>query len=161
MGRELDTTLGNAATAPEDADIAAVVRSFEDCSLPRPEWTHANHLVVALWYVLHHTPADAVTLMRDGIYRYANVHGSRTGYHETITLAWVAVIERFLKMRGRDQPVSVLAARLLAECGDKEYLLRFYSRERLFSDEARVRWVAPDLAEIECRLNRASPSVTT
>jgi hypothetical protein len=37
---------------------------------------------------------------------------------------------------------------LLAECGDKDYLLRFYSRGRLFSDEARCRWVPPDRDEI-------------
>ncbi len=45
-------------------------------------------------------------------------------------------------------PVSVLAGELLGQCGDKDYLLRFYSRERLFSDEARARWVAPDRCEI-------------
>jgi hypothetical protein len=44
--------------------------------------------------------------------------------------------------------VSVLAGELLAECGDKDYLLRFDSGERLFSDEARGRWVPPDLGEI-------------
>ena len=40
-------------------------------------------------------------------------------------------------MRDLDVPVSVLAGELLGQCGDKNYLLRFYSRERLFSDEAR------------------------
>ena len=32
-------------------------------------------------------------------------------------------------------PLSVLAGELLDECGDRDYLLRFYSRGRLFSDE--------------------------
>ncbi len=45
-------------------------------------------------------------------------------------------------------PLPVLAGELLDECGDRDYLLRFYSRERLFSDEARGRWVPPDRGEI-------------
>ena len=31
-----------------DAEIEALVRSFEDRTLPRPEWTHHAHLTVAL-----------------------------------------------------------------------------------------------------------------
>ena len=46
-------------------------------------------------------------------------------------------------------PVSVLAGELLGQCSDKDYLLRFYSTERLFSDEARHRWVPPDLAAFD------------
>jgi hypothetical protein len=53
-----------------------------------------------------------------------------------------------LAVRELDVPVSVLAAELLRQCGDKDYLLRFYSKERLFSDEARACWVPPDLAAI-------------
>ena len=63
-------------------------------------------------------------------------HNNRTGYHETITLAWIAVIERFLDGRDRNRPVSVLAGQLLEEYGDREYLSRFYSRERLDSNES-------------------------
>ncbi len=131
-----------------DPDIEALVRAFEDGSLPRADWTHARHLVMALWYIRRHGRDGATSLIRDGIRRYNERHGNRTGYHETATLAWVAVIDRFLSGRDRDAPLSVLAGELLGECGDKDYLLRYYSRERLFSDEARVRWVALDRGEI-------------
>ena len=104
--------------------------------------------VMALWYLRRHSRDEATTLIRDGIRRHNESHGNFTGYHETITLAWVAVIERFLGVRDLERPVSVLAGELLGQCGDKDYLLRFYSRERLFSDEARGRWVPPDLAAI-------------
>jgi hypothetical protein len=57
-------------------------------------------------------------------------------------------IERFLGVKDLGEPVSVLAGELLAQCGHKDYLLGFYSRERLFSDEARACWVPPDLAAI-------------
>jgi hypothetical protein len=130
-----------------DGEIDALVRSFEDGSLPRHEWTHRAHLVVALWYLLRHPTDEATRRIRDGIRRY-NAHlGNHTGYHETITLAWITVIERFLAGRDRERPTSVLAGELLEECGDKRYLLRFYSEERLDSDDARGRWLPPDRAE--------------
>jgi hypothetical protein len=131
-----------------DAEIEALIGAFEDGSLPRSEWTHARHLLMALWYLRHHGRDEATGLVRDGIRRYNERHGNRTGYHETITLAWVAVIGRFLAARDRGVPVSVLAGELLGECGDRGYLLRFYSRGRLFSEEARRRWVPPDRGEI-------------
>ena len=58
------------------------------------------------------------------------------------------MIDRFLGGKDRGALVSVLAEELVAECCDKDYLLRFYSRGRLFSDEARGRWVPPDRGEI-------------
>jgi hypothetical protein len=132
-----------------DADIEALVRSFEDGSLPRPEWTHASHLLVALWYSIRHPRDQATGLVRDGIRRYNHIHGRDSGYHETITLAWLAVVARFLARSDRAAPISVLAGRLLEKCGDKDHLLRYYSREVLMSDEARRAWVSPDRRPIE------------
>ncbi len=132
-----------------DGEIEAMIRRFEDCSFPRSEWTHARHLVMALWYLRYHGREVATRLIRGGIQRYNERQGNPTGYHETITLAWIAVIDGFLGERDRGFPVSALAADLLKECGDKEYLLRFYSRERLFSEEARVHWLPPDQREFD------------
>jgi hypothetical protein len=131
-----------------DPDIEAFIRAFEDGSLPKSEWTHSKHLVMALWYLMRYDSARAIGLIREGIQRYNARQGNHTGYHETITLAWVAVVERFLSVRDLGVPESVLAEELLRQCGGKDYLLRFYSRERLFSDEARHGWVSPDLGEI-------------
>ncbi len=126
------------------AYIASFIQAFEDGSLSRSEWTHARHLVVALWYLTRHNRVEATTRIRDGIKRHNERHQNFNGYHETITLAWIAVVERFLAEKDDDAPVSVLAAELLGQCGDKNYLLRFYSKERLFGDEARAHWVPPD-----------------
>jgi hypothetical protein len=131
-----------------DADIEAFIRAFEECSLPKSEWTQARHLIMALWYIRRHGRDEATRLIRDGIRRYNEQQGNQNGYHETVTLAWVSVIEGFLARRDRRAPVSTLAEQLLEECGGKDYLLRFYSKERLFSDDARRRQLAPDLAPI-------------
>lgn len=131
-----------------DSYIESFLRAFEAGSLSRSDWTHSRHLVMALWYLRRYNRDEATRLIRDGIRRLNDRLGNFTGYHETITLAWIAVVERFLALKALDSPVSDLAGELLRQCGDKNYLLRFYSRERLFSDEARSRWVPPDLATI-------------
>ena len=112
-----------------DPEIASFIRAFEDCSLPKSEWTHTRHLIMALWYLRRHRREEATRLIREGIKRYNAVQGNHTGYHETITRAWIAVIERLLSTTDRTLPDSVLAAQLLHECGDKNYLLRFYTKE--------------------------------
>jgi hypothetical protein len=131
-----------------DEDIADSFRAFEACALPRSEWTHERHLIMALCYLLEYPSGEATESIRRGIQRYNRSHGNHTGYHETITLAWIAVIERFLRDHDRGAPRSQLAADLIAYCGRKDYLLRFYSKDVLFSPEARERWVPPDHAPI-------------
>jgi hypothetical protein len=132
-----------------DAEIEAMVRSFEDGSLPRSEWTHASHLLVALWYLTRHPRDQATRMLRDGLRRYGSLGGRISLYHETITLAWVAVIARFLARADQPRPVSELAAALIENCGDKDHLLRYYSGEVLRSDAARQAWVPPDRRPIE------------
>jgi hypothetical protein len=132
-----------------DDEVEHLVRRFEACTLPRAEWTHHAHLTVALWYLLHHPKVEATARIRDGIRRYNASQGNTTGYHETITLAWVEVVARFLDATGRAGSPTERAAELIGQCGGKGYLLRFYSRDRLLSDEARHHWVEPDLRPIE------------
>lgn len=132
-----------------DAEVEHLVRAFESCTLPGERWTHPAHLTVALWYLLHYPRAEAMRRIRDGIRRYNKSRGNHTGYHETITRAWVAVVARFLAARDPDDGVGRLAAGLIEACGTSNHLLRYYSREVLFSDAARRGWVPPDLQPIE------------
>jgi hypothetical protein len=148
LQRRVSSTVTRHEANMTDAYIESFMGAFEEGSLSRSEWTHSRHLVMALWHLRRHNRDEATRLIRDGIQRFNECHGNRTGYHETITLAWVAVIERFLGVSDLDSPVSVLAGELLRECGDKNYLLHFYSRERLYSDEARACWVPPDRCQI-------------
>ncbi|QEH38709.1 hypothetical protein OJF2_73150 [Aquisphaera giovannonii] len=131
-----------------DDDIGSLLARFEDGTLPRAEWTHGAHLVVALWYLRRHSRDEAMDRVRDGIRRYNERQGNHTGYHETITLAWVEVVDRFLHGRDGKATDASLAASLLDRCGRPDYLLRFYSRDRLFSAEARAGWLPPDLEAI-------------
>jgi hypothetical protein len=131
-------------------EIARLIEAFESCALSRAEWTHAAHLTVALWYHLT-APADEVTdRVRDGIKRFNAAHGIVTtptgGYHETMTLFWIAIVAKYLReLPGRDHSFVALANGLIERYGDKSLPFTYYTRERLFSPEARARWITPDL----------------
>lgn len=125
-------------------DIEALIAGFEDCSLPAPRWTHAAHLTVALAYLHRYSREEATARMRAAIQRYnAAQGGDPAAYHETITLAWLEIVALFMAEH-RGEPLPELARKLVERCGDKHYLLRFYTREALMSPEARAGWVAPD-----------------
>src|SRR5262245_30511571 len=127
-----------------DDAIAELVHGFEACTLPKARWTHQAHLTTALWYLRRVSREEATSLLRTNIQRYnRTAGGSPDGYHETITLAWIAVIARFLAEHDRGQTQAELTRLLIAECGDKDYLLRYYRRDTLLSDGARRGWVKP------------------
>jgi hypothetical protein len=100
-----------------DAYIESFVQAFEFGSLSRSEWTHSRHLIMALWYLRSHRRDEATTLIRDGIRRHNECQENFTGYHETITLAWVAVIERFLGVRGSAWFVVCQQSGKITGCG--------------------------------------------
>jgi hypothetical protein len=146
LGTKWPMTLESSNDA-RPAALVEFVQAFETCSLPFSRWTHAAHLTVALWYLTQHPRDEATRLIRCGIQRYNAANGRQKAYHETITLAWIEVISRFLVEQGEIRPMDELVERLIGTCGDADYLLRFYSRERLLSDAARAGWIRPDLAE--------------
>ena len=134
------------------AEVEALVRDFESCALPFPAWTHAAHLTVALWYLLHYGWPDAVGHMRDGIKRYNHAHGVATtrkrGYHETLTMFWMLHVRSFLEDSYNEGRSLLTLANTLLDGADKNLPLEHYTRARLFSWEARLEWVEPDLKAV-------------
>jgi hypothetical protein len=135
-------------------EIETLVRRFESCTLPRADWTHRAHLTVALWYLLLHTWPEAVNLTRAAIKRFNHTHNIHTtptgGYHETLTLFWLNLVRRYLDdISPADTSIVILANTLILRYGRKDLPLEYYSRERLFSPEARAGWIEPDLKSLE------------
>ncbi|MDQ3917301.1 MAG: hypothetical protein M3348_02395 [Acidobacteriota bacterium] len=141
------------ATFRTTGEILALVRGFEDCTLARERWTHAAHLTVALWNLLQYDWPEAVARVRLGINRYNAAHGIAAtptgGYHETLTLFWLRRVRAFLE-GGRNEARSLVSlANELIAAFDKSLPLAYYTRERLFSPEARAGWVEPDLKPLD------------
>jgi hypothetical protein len=133
--------------------LDALVAAFRDETLPRGEWTHAAHLRVGAWHVHHHGAGTTLALLRARITRLNERHGTvnsdTSGYHETITVAYVKLIEAFLATFAPEVALEARVEALLAgPLGDRALLFRFWSRETLLSAAARRGWVPPDLAPL-------------
>ena len=134
------------------AELDELVRRFEACNVPRSEWTHAAHLAVGLWHVCRYGPEAALAELRRAIRRLNESNGvvnsATSGYHETITSAYVQLLTAFAD-RHADASIADRVARLLSGgLAERSALLAFYSRGRLESTEARLAWVEPDLAPL-------------
>lgn len=135
-----------------DDEIAAIVRGFESCMTPPAKFSHASHLTVALSYLYlsRLTIAEATTRMRSGLYRFLNHHGiDRQKYNETITLFWIKLVRSFLDRTDRARSLASIANEMIETCGDLQLIYNYYSRELLSSDEARARWIEPDVKPLD------------
>jgi len=152
-------------TSPPGVDPADLAARFSSLTLRKEEWTHAAHLTVGAWHVDSYGPAEALTLLRNGIRRLNESHGSvntaTSGYHETITAAYVTLLAAYLDACPSGLPLSARVERMLGgPFAGRDMLLAFYSRERLMSTDARARWLEPDLAPLglDAVLGRTEPA---
>ena len=133
------------------ADDSAFIDAFERRALPFPEWCHAAHIRMAWIYLTRHGFDGALDRARRGIraYNEANkvVDAPLSGYHETLTQAWLRVVNATI--RGQD-PCATSMDFLEAQPHLRvRTLLRvFYSKARMLSPEAKLTFLPPDLAAL-------------
>lgn len=138
---------------PTDADVAFVGEGLIARTLPRSAWTHEAHLAATAYLLLVH-PEIALEQELPGIIRSYNecvggVNSDQEGYHETITRVFLHGVRLFVTPVERTQAVHEVVNRLLVSTiGRRDWPLRFYSAERLFSVEARREFITPDLAPL-------------
>lgn len=137
---------------PDDASIRRVGEGMLARALPRAEWTHEAHLATCAWLILERPDILPERDLPDLIRRYnesvGGVNSDTEGYHETITQAFIVAVRRALARSEGAGLCERVNALLLAEEGRRDWPLRFWSSERLFSSEARLGWVEPDLAAL-------------
>src|SRR5262245_22445280 len=131
-----------------EKEILNLVESFESATISRDAWKHAEHLTVALYYLSHHDLETATEKMRTGILKLLREGfeldlTKEMPYHETLTVFWMRTVAEFNASKNGDSFVD--KANELSAKFDRDYPLRFYSREYLFSDKARAEFVKGDL----------------
>jgi hypothetical protein len=109
---------------------------------------HASHVRLTLIYLARHSVDEARRRMADGLLLFATMKGHPEKFHVTLTRGWLELIESARRLHPQVRDPEVLLG-LCPALLDKDALLRFYSPQRLASDDARVGWVAPDLAPID------------
>jgi len=136
-----------------DAEIQHLGERFLARSLPKEEWTHKAHLATTTWLLLRRREIDVDNELPGLIRRYnesvGGVNSDSEGYHETITRVYLNGVRLFLSEADTAEPLhEIVNELLLSPMGRRDWPLRFYSRERLLSVEARRDFIAPDLAAL-------------
>ena len=134
----------------DDAAIRWLAEGFCACTLPKEAWTHEAHLATGLWMIVERPDILPEQDLPDMIRRFnvsvGGINDETQGYHETITQGSLIAIRRYLARTSDDLALVERANGLLqAPEGRRDWLLGYYSRDRLFSTDARLGWVEPDL----------------
>lgn len=133
----------------EDAAIRHVGEGMLACTLPKAEWTHEAHLAACAWLILERPDVvperDLPRLIRRYNESVGGVNDATQGYHETITRVSIAAVRAALARSGAGRLAERVNFVLLSPEGRRDWPLRTYSPELLFSPEARLGWVEPDL----------------
>ena len=130
-------------------ELLEVVRKFEDGTISRDVWGHPEHLIVAFYYASNSDFETALAKMKRGIFNLLKAYKidltKNMPYHETLTQFWMRTVFDFIesnKINSNFETIKTMIAKF-----DKDYPLKFYSREVLFSDKARKTFVDGDLRE--------------
>jgi hypothetical protein len=135
----------------DDAAVRHVGEGLRARTLPRAEWTHEAHLAACLWLLTErpdiHVERDLPAIISSYNEAVGGVNDATQGYHHTITLTYVAAVRGFLASIRSDLSLAEkVNALLAAPQGRRDWALTLYSRDRLFSVQARLDYLPPDLA---------------
>jgi hypothetical protein len=134
-------------------EIQSLIERFENQKLPKSEWTHEAHLVVAIWYCFHNEFDQTLAIVRNYITQHNTSVGTPNtdteGYHETITKFWILIASAFLKKHSTIT-INVACNNFInSNYSTSYYPLNYYSKKQLFSTQARHHWIEPDLSPLE------------
>ncbi len=127
-----------------EQEVDELTEAFENRTLDRRDWTHEAHLAVCWRAVRRFGRTGALQHLRHAIRSYNEASGGRNtateGYHETLTRYYVDVVAE----RADRDLVDLLDDPACA----RDAPLRLWTRDLLFSAEARAGWVPPDRASV-------------
>ncbi len=132
-------------------DARAFIDAFASGDLPPGSFHHREHVQLAWSYLQCHTLPETLELLPAALRRFAAAHGATGLYHETITWAYILVVqERIHRSPAPEADFEHFAA-------DNPDLFEWpspileasYRDETLWSDRARSSFVWPDAQEAE------------
>ena len=132
---------------PEHLSDAALLAAFEDEGegFAAGSFRHRHHVRLAWAYLERHDLADVLPRFAGGLRRLAAAAGKPGLYHETITWAYVLLVNERRLERGQEDWVAFARRNAdLLEWRPSILERRYYRGETLWSEEARRRFVMPD-----------------
>ncbi len=135
----------------DDSTIRRVGEGLLARTLPREEWTHEAHLAACLWLLRERSDIRVEQQLPDIIRSYnesvGGVNDDSQGYHETLTQFYIATVKAHNAEQAELDLLSSVNLLLRSKRGTRDWPLRFYSKDMLFSVRARRELVPPDLLD--------------
>jgi hypothetical protein len=132
-----------------DDEVMAIGCGLVMRTLPKSKWTHSAHFAAALWMLRCHPEIDVGREMPELIRAYNEATGventDSSGYHETITQASLRAARDFRTNNAHLSLHETCNELMSSPLGSSDWLLAYWTRQRLFSAEARKAWIAPDI----------------
>jgi hypothetical protein len=136
-----------------EEEIDCFLSQFETCTLPKEQWTHGAHVLTGACYVHSLGERAAAGQMRRCVRRYNVATGGQntetSGYHETVTLAWIKLLAGLLRDAQPMERAEFAKLALSRFENNRKILERYYEVDILSSTEARRQWVPPTLAPLD------------
>jgi len=121
------------------------IERFESGSILPEFFHHADHVRLAFCYLRLYSPLESLERFSAALRHFARSHGKEGLYHETITWAYLLLInERMGRFRGHQGWKEFAAANPDLLIWKNGILNRYYTEATLQSDLARRMFVFPD-----------------
>jgi len=120
--------------------------ALESCRLPPEQFGHHEHVRAAFLYLERLSFGAAIDRMRTTLQRYTTRLGSSSKYHETVTVAFMSLVNAHRQAGGYAGWGDFAASN--AELFDSRLLGRYYAPETLASPRARQTFVLERLREV-------------
>jgi hypothetical protein len=123
-----------------------LIEQFEDGTLPIDGFHHREHVRTAFLYLTKYPVLEALQIFSRTLRRFAEARGKPQLYHQTITWAYIFLIQERMARAGNKQSWEEFARDnpdLLV--WNDGILTRFYRSETLTSELARTVFLLPDL----------------
>ena len=136
-----------------DTSLEEFLAGFEQGTFPKEKWTHGAHVCMAASYILSEPSEGLLDRVRDRI-RYYNIsqggqNTENSGYHETLTVFWLAIVRRYLAEHANECSRLDGVRAAFVEFGSRSGLWReYYGFDVIQSPEARRVWLSPDLRSL-------------
>jgi hypothetical protein len=125
------------------------IQSFEAFEIAPDDFDHRSHIRMAYVYLCEHDTETTCRKVRQALCRFLSHVGIEPSskYHETLTQAWILAVRHFM-VRTPDTDSASEFIDANPELLDTGIMMTHYSKNVLFSDMARSKFVEPNLAPI-------------
>jgi len=123
---------------------------IESCEFEVSGFGHREHLRLAYIYLVEtKSVVDSLELVKNallGLLKHARIEPSAK-YHETLTEAWLLAVHHFMHKQGETKSADDFINQA-PELLNSKIMLTHYSQDVLLSEEAKARFVSPNLEPI-------------